>query len=198
MHQLKCITHPTNILSKQDIINFIQTVLISYRLSCRKAQELATFCWFPLSLNNPFVDRGNGHWNFQTGLTDYAFELIPFLSCISFSFSLQSLRSTKTCLLSFRKNFETVDFSTVLPTQLLSHSQQMPQTYFAASCRLFSSLLPQSVLLFLKNVSIVWLPIHFSFAEVPFVGDKVLNVLWHDWQPKQMMFGDVHWCESRT
>lgn len=73
-----------------------------------KAQEHTTFCWFPLSLNNPFVDRGNGHWNFHSGLADYVFELILCLSCTSFSFSLQSLMSIKTWLLPFRKNFETI------------------------------------------------------------------------------------------
>ena len=37
-------------------------------------QEHTTFCSFLLSLNNPLADRGNGHWNFHTGLADYVFE----------------------------------------------------------------------------------------------------------------------------
>jgi hypothetical protein len=59
---------------------------------------------FPLSLNNPFVDRGNGRWNCHTGLDDCVLRLL----CISFSFGLQYLSSITTCLLLFRKTFQTV------------------------------------------------------------------------------------------
>lgn len=162
-----------------------------------KAQEHTTFCWFPLSLNNPFVDRCNGHWNSHNGLADYVFELILCLSCISFSFSLQSLMPIKTWLLPFRKNFETILICLLSDQRKFCHIHSKCHRHHSPPVADFSPVFCHEVWLFLKNVLIVRLLIHFSFAQAPFMGDKVLHVLWYDQQLKQTTFGEVYWWESR-